>query len=103
MNRLSARTRIVLGQIALLISVLMLAVAFELVPDTRAAIREGRVALCETIAVNTSILATRSDTTGIEAALRAVVSRNPQVLGGDELLGMFPEEAVELPGSGGVW
>src|SRR5262249_44162961 len=38
------------------------------------------VSLCESIAVNTSILATRNDTTGIDAALRGVVARNKDIL-----------------------
>ena len=75
-KKISARTRIVLGQIGLLISILMLAVAFGLVPSTRQTLIEGRTALCESIAVSTSILATRNDTTGLDAELRGVVGRN---------------------------
>ena len=49
MNFLSARTRILLGQIALLVSVLMLSVAVGLVPSTREQAMQGRVRLCEAI------------------------------------------------------
>src|SRR4051812_20003047 len=80
MNRISARTRIVIGQIALLISVLMLAVAFGLVPSTRDANVQGRQMLCEAIAVNASVLATRDDVTGLQAALQGVVNRNPDII-----------------------
>src|SRR5688500_20074859 len=80
MNRISARTRIVLGQIALLVSALMLAIALGLVPSTRSAIVQGRLMLCETIAVNASILATRDDITGLQAALQGVINRNPSII-----------------------
>ncbi len=80
MKKLSARTRIVLGQIAMLVSVLMMAVAFGFVPSTRDAILQGRGALCESVAISTSILATRNDTTGLDAELRAVVARNGDIL-----------------------
>jgi PAS domain S-box-containing protein len=80
MNRISARTRIVLGQVALLISVLMLSVAFGLVPSTRDAAVHGRRMLCEAIAVNASVLATREDPTGLQAALQGVVNRDDDII-----------------------
>jgi PAS domain S-box-containing protein len=80
MNRISARTRIVVGQIALLVSALMLAIALGLVPNTRNSVVQGRAALCEAIAVNASILATRNDPTGLQAALQGVVNRNPDII-----------------------
>src|SRR4051812_29104453 len=80
MNRISARTRIVVGQVALLVSALMLAIALGLVPSTRSSIVQGRAALCEAIAVNASILATRNDSTGLQAALQGVVNRNPDII-----------------------
>ena len=80
MNRISARTRIVLGQIALLVSAMMLAIAMGLVPNERTSVVQGRAMLCEAIAVNASILATRDDITGLQAALQGVVNRNRDII-----------------------
>jgi PAS domain S-box-containing protein len=80
MKRISARWRIAFGQVALLVSVLMLAVALGLVPNLRETILDARARLCESIAVSSSILATRGDVTGLQAQLQAVAGRNPQIL-----------------------
>src|SRR5215204_311392 len=80
MKRLSARARITLGQIALLVSVLMLAVALGLVPSPREAIVDGRAQLCESIAIHSSVLATRGDTEGMKAALEAMAARDKQIV-----------------------
>src|SRR4051794_3456633 len=79
-KRISARSRIAMGQIALLVSVLMLAVAMGLVPTTRDAVIEGRAKLCESIAISTSVLAARNDTTGMQAELAAIASRDKEIL-----------------------
>src|SRR5262245_23768450 len=80
MKRLSARSRIALGQMALLVAVLMLAVALGLMPSPREAILEGRAKLCESIAVSSSILATRNDTAGLQASLQAMAARDKQIV-----------------------
>ncbi len=80
MNRLSARWRIALGLVALLSSVLMLAVAMGFVPSQRELIVESCAKLCESVAVGSSILATRGDMTGLQAELEGVAGRNPDIL-----------------------
>src|SRR5438477_1954934 len=80
MKRLSARTRIVMGQIALLVSVLMLAVALGFMPSPRDAVVDGRAQLCESIAISSSVLATRGDTAGMKAALEAIASRDREIV-----------------------
>jgi hypothetical protein len=80
MNRLSARWRIALGLVALLSSVLMLAVALGLVPSQRELIVESRAKLCESVAVGSSILATRGDMSGLQAELQGVAGRNADIL-----------------------
>jgi hypothetical protein len=80
MRRLSARARIVMGQIALLVSVLMLAVALGFMPSPRDAIVDGRAQLCESIAISSSVLATRGDTAGMQAALAAIASRDKEII-----------------------
>src|SRR4051812_6598457 len=79
-NRLSARTRIAMGQMALLVSVMMLAVALGLMPSTRDSILDGRAKLCESIAISSSVLATRNDVPGMQAALSAIVARDKQII-----------------------
>jgi hypothetical protein len=56
MRRPSARFFVSLGLASLLASVLLLATYVDVVPDRHAAIRQGRGALAEAIAVNTSAL-----------------------------------------------
>jgi PAS domain S-box-containing protein len=77
---MSARSRIAMGQVALLTSVLMLAVTIGFVPSTLDATKEGRAKLCESIAISSSVMATRNDMAGLNAALRATVSRDPQII-----------------------
>jgi len=50
MNFLSTESRMALGQVSLVVSMLMTASLFGLVPDRPAAVREGRAALAKTIA-----------------------------------------------------
>src|SRR6266550_2019500 len=80
LKRLSARARITIGQMALLVSVMMLAIAVGLMPSPREAILDGRAKLCESIAINASVLATRGDITGMQAALSAIVTRDKQIV-----------------------
>ena len=65
-----------LGQVSLLVSVLLTASLFGLMPDRLGAIREGRAALAETIATNSSIFITQKDIDRLEAILSLVVDRN---------------------------
>lgn len=78
--QLSTRLRIVIGLASLLVSVLLGAMALELVPDRRTAVMEGRNQLCEAIAVNSSVLVNRSDIRRIQAILTVLVSRHDEIL-----------------------
>ncbi|HEX8524520.1 MAG TPA: ATP-binding protein [Tepidisphaeraceae bacterium] len=80
MNRISARWRIAFGLVALLSSVLMLAIGIGLVPSQRELIMESRARLCEAVAVGSSVLATRGDIPGLQAALGGVAGRNKDIL-----------------------
>ncbi len=50
MNFFSTKSRIALGQVSLVVSLLMTASVFGLMPDRIAAVRDGRAALAEAIA-----------------------------------------------------
>ncbi len=80
MRPIGATTHIALGQTLLLLSVLLAALLIGLVPDREAALREGRTALAESVAIQASALVTRSDRLALEATLRATVSRNESLL-----------------------
>ncbi|MDB5302750.1 MAG: rpfC 3 [Phycisphaerales bacterium] len=80
MNRVSARSRIAIGQVLLLVSVLWLAIALGIVPSERSAIMSGRAKLCEAIAINSSAFLEHNDVPALKAALRAVAERDSDIL-----------------------
>lgn len=72
--------RLAMGQSGLLITLLVVAAFLGLVPERTTAVIEGRAALAEAIATNSSIFITRADLRRMEANLRLVHERNPQIL-----------------------
>ncbi len=80
MKKFSAKFHISLGQSFLLLSILLGAIFFGLVPDRINAVRTGRAALAEAIAVNSSILITQSDIERLKTDLQLVVERNDDIL-----------------------
>ena len=80
MNLLSTKSRLAFGQVSLLVSVLLTASLFGLMPDRTGAVRQGRAALAESIAANGSILITQNDVDRLEGILHLVVDRNDDLL-----------------------
>jgi signal transduction histidine kinase/DNA-binding NarL/FixJ family response regulator len=80
MNFLSTKSRMAIGQVSLVVSILMTASLFGLMPDRIAAVRDGRAALAEAIAANSSILITQKDVGRLEGILGLVVDRNEDLL-----------------------
>ena len=80
MKRLSARCHIALGLTCLLVSLILIALFVGLIPDRVGAIRQGRTALAEVIAANSSVFITQADLRRLEANLWLVVARNPEIL-----------------------
>jgi PAS domain S-box-containing protein len=80
MKRLTAKFHIALGQTGLLASLLFVAIYLGLVPDRVGAIREGRAALAEAIAANSSAFISQADIRRLAANLRLVVDRNDDIL-----------------------
>ena len=80
MRTLSAKSRIALGQVGLVVSLVLGAMFLGLVPDRDSAVREGRAALAEAIAANSSVFVTQADIRRLEATLRFVVERNADLL-----------------------
>ena len=80
MRRLSARSHIGLGQTSLVITLLLVAFFVGLVPDRVGALRDGRIALAEAIAVNSAGLIVQEDLPTLTATLKLMVARNADLL-----------------------
>jgi len=79
MKLLNTKAHVALGQISLITTLLLAAIFFGLVPDRTAAIRQGRAALAEAIAANATGFISESDVSRMQATLRLVVERNPDL------------------------
>ncbi|MDX2314303.1 MAG: ATP-binding protein [Gammaproteobacteria bacterium] len=77
---LGAKTHIALGQTFLVVTVVLLAVSLELVPDRVGALRQGRASLAEAIAITSSGAIVKGDSKTLEGTLRLIVERNPDVI-----------------------
>src|ERR1700750_2884825 len=72
--------RISLGLASVTLSILFAAQALGLVPDRRAAVLDGRKALCEAVAIRCSYAAQQTDFVAVQAELTALVRRNPDII-----------------------
>ena len=68
-DRISAQSRIAIGQVFLLIGVMWMAVAIGLVPSERKALMDGRARFCEAIAVYGSVFVEHRDLDAFDEAL----------------------------------
>ncbi len=80
MKSLQAKTHIALGQAFLVLTILLSAVMLNLLPDRDGAIREGRAALAEAVAVQSSTLMIDREIARLESNLEFVVERNDDLL-----------------------
>jgi signal transduction histidine kinase/DNA-binding response OmpR family regulator len=76
----SAKSKISLGLVSILICVCIGASFLGLFPDRYGAVLAGRAALAEIVAVNSSAFITRSDIRRMEANLQILVDRNDEIL-----------------------
>jgi phage gp37-like protein len=58
----------------------LVALAIGIVPDEAFAVMKGRARLCESLAVNSSVLVGREDVRRLEAVLQALVHHNDEIL-----------------------
>jgi PAS domain S-box-containing protein len=79
MNRIPARLKIVFGLQLLLLSAMGLAIVLGFVPNEQTATMKARATLSETIAINASAFVARNDMRDLDATLRTVIERNPDV------------------------
>jgi PAS domain S-box-containing protein len=80
MKRLSTRTYISLGLVSLVSSALLAASFLGLVPDRDSAVRQGRVALAESIAAASTAILSSPDPRPLEGVLRFIQKRNESLL-----------------------
>ena len=76
---LSATNRITLSLVAMMLTTLLSAHLLGLMPNEREAILRGRESLCESIAIQCSVYASRGDLDAIETCFKAISSRNPDI------------------------
>lgn len=76
---LSATNRITLSLVAMMLTTLLSAHLLGLIPNDREAVLRGRENLCESIAIQCSVYASRGDQEAIETCFRAIASRNPDI------------------------
>jgi hypothetical protein len=79
MKGLTAKSRIAIGQVGLLTSLVLIAILLGLVPDRTSAVLQGRAVLAEALAANSSVFVTQADIRRLAADLRLVVDRNPDI------------------------
>jgi len=79
-KRFSARFHITLGLTFLVVTLVLVASYLGFVPDRVGALRAGRTALAESIAANSSVFLSQTDIRRLDATLRLVVARNPDIL-----------------------
>ena len=80
MKLLNTKTHIALGQASIIGSLVLVAALIGLIPDRDGAIRQGRAALAEAMAAGSTALLTGGDLRGLEASLRLVAQRNPEIV-----------------------
>ena len=80
MINISPVTRITVGLVLIMMSIFLLGDMLGLVPDRAEAVKKGRTALAESLAMQYSIAAQKRDTRAIKSSMRTLVQRNDDVL-----------------------
>lgn len=80
MFRTRVALRIAAGLAMLTVAILLMTATLGIGPNVNREILRRRSSLCETVAMSSSLLASRGDWTGLERNLREVVVRHPDLL-----------------------
>ncbi len=105
-KRKTAKFQVALGQTGLLVSLILIALLLGLVPDRNAAIRSGRAAFAESLALNVSGHLARSDIRQMRSDLVLVVDRNHDLISAGirrkdgRLIAIGPHDGEWIPMSG---
>ncbi len=78
--RLNAKAHVSLGLSGILVSLVVVAVLLGIMPDESRTRREGRAAMAEAVAANTTAFVSQSDLLRLEKVLELVVRRNSDLL-----------------------
>ena len=78
--KLTAKMRILVGQLGLLFSILISAMMLGVNPDHREVVLVGRGELCEALAINSTLFVSRSNLRDLERMLNVAVHRNHDML-----------------------
>lgn len=101
MKRFSATIRIAFGLTSLSVSLLLAADWLGIIRDDIPAIMRGRSRLCESVAVDLSLFASRNEKDSMETSVRSMARRNPEIVSiglrraGGELLVDVGEHAAK--------
>ncbi len=80
MRRLSVKHRVVIGLVGLTVSLVMLAFMFGVVPDRESAVRDGRAALAEAVALHSTMAVASANLQHLEADYKLLKERNTDLL-----------------------
>jgi signal transduction histidine kinase/CheY-like chemotaxis protein len=80
MRKFNVKHRVVLGLVGLMVSLVMLAFILGIVPDRESAVREGRAALAESIAVHSTMAVMSTNLQHLEADFKLLADRNADLL-----------------------
>ena len=80
LSRLSATARIAFSLVSVTVSLLLLASLLGFFPDRRSAVVDGRMRLCESLAINFSTMASHADVGTMQKSFQAVADRHPEIL-----------------------
>lgn len=80
MRRFGVKFRVVSGMVGLTVSIVILAMYLNIIPDRIGAVRDGRISLAESIAVHCTALVMGGETPRLENDLNLLAERNPDLL-----------------------
>jgi PAS domain S-box-containing protein len=80
MRIVNVKDRVVIGLVGLTVSIVMLAFMLGVVPDRASAVREGRAALAEAIALHSTVAVMSTNVQHLEDHFRLLAERNPDLL-----------------------
>ena len=80
MRRLNVKHRVALGLVGLTVSLVMVAFVLDLIPDRASAVREGRAALAEAIALHSTVAVMSNNVQHLEADFKLLADRNADLL-----------------------
>ena len=75
-RKITPKFRISIGLVGLVVSLMLLAMIFGLIPDQQGEVRRGRASLAESIAISTSQFVTQSELQRLERYLQTLSDSN---------------------------